>query len=189
MHFISRCITKNFPEAMALAKRALERHGFAIVREFDIRQALQAYAPVDQGPCVILNTCCPALMSDALSVDEEIGPQVLTNIVVRQRRDGVEISVVDPATTIGTVNHVVMIQMAGNLRCRLQAAFEEMNAECAAAAFARSVVEPRAESAGALSFSQSSGVTPHPSTSTAAPAPCPLMPTPAPSRQGSPRAH
>jgi uncharacterized protein (DUF302 family) len=128
MHCFSTCIARPFAEALALAKLALERHDFAVLGQVDVREALQGYAAVDFGPYVILSACSLRLAKNAaLSADDQIGPMLLSNLVVRERRQGmVEIAAVDPAATIGSLNDVDMIQTANNLRCRLRTAIEEI---------------------------------------------------------------
>ena len=130
MHCFSTCITRPFGEALTLAQQALERHGLAILGQVDVRKALQGYAAVDFGPYVILSACNLGLARRvALSADDEIGPLLLSNVVVRERRQGtVEITAVDPAATIGLVNDVDMIQTANDLRCRLREVIEEIAA-------------------------------------------------------------
>jgi uncharacterized protein (DUF302 family) len=130
MRCFSTCISRPFSDALALAEQALERHGLAILGQVDVRKALQGYAAVDFGPYVILSACSLRLAkSAALLADDEIGPMLLSSIVVRERRQGmVEITAVNPAATIGSLNDVVMIQTANDLRCQLQAAVEEIAA-------------------------------------------------------------
>ena len=128
MHCFSTCIARPFTAALVLAKQALERHGLAILGQVDVRKALQGYAAVDFGPYVILSACSLRLAKNAaLSTKDEIGPMLLNNLVIRERRQGmVEITAVDPAGTIGSLNDVEMIQTANDLRCRLRTAIEEI---------------------------------------------------------------
>src|SRR5215471_1792738 len=134
MHCFSTCVARPFAEALALAIQSLERRGFTILGQVDVRKALQGYAAVDFGPYVILSACSLRLAKNAaLSVDDEVGPMLLSNVVMRERRQGmVEITAVDPAATIGSLNDVDMIQTGNDLRCRLRAAIEEIAtlAEC-----------------------------------------------------------
>jgi uncharacterized protein (DUF302 family) len=130
MHCFSTCITRPFADVLALAKQALERHGLAILGQVDMREALQGYAAVDFGPYVILSACSLRLAkSAALLADDEIGPMLLINLVVRERRQSsVEITAVDPTATLGSLNDVDMIRTSNDLRCQLRSVFEEIAA-------------------------------------------------------------
>lgn len=138
MHFLSRCVSRNFSEALDLTRRAFKHRGLAVLGEIDVRKALQGYVSADFGPYVIFSVCCLELAKNALPADDEIGPMLVSNVVVQQRRGNVEMAVMDPVATIGSLNHVVMVQVANDLRCRLQAVFDEVDAECACDALGRS---------------------------------------------------
>jgi len=153
MHCFSTCVARPFADALALAKQTLERYGFAVLGQVDVRKALQGYAAVDFGPYVILSACSLRLAKNAaLSTKDEIGPMLLNNLVIRERRQGmVEITAVDPAATIGSLNDVDMIQTANDLRCRLRAAIEEIAtlAECEPVPRAQAACPPSAPTGAA----------------------------------------
>ena len=151
MHYLSTCIARPFTETLALARQALERHGLAILGQVDVRKALQGYTAIDFGPHVILSACSLRLAkSAALSADDKIGPLLLSSIVVRERRQGgVEITAVDPAATIGSLNDVDMIQTANDLRCRLRSMIEEIAALAEPKPVPHDAVRPPSAPAGA----------------------------------------
>jgi uncharacterized protein (DUF302 family) len=145
MRCFSKCVPRSFAESLAITRRALERHGLAIVSQADVRQALQHHVSSEFGPYVILGACCLELTRKALSSDEETSLMLpSSNVVVQQQRGAVEVAAMDPAAMIGALDDVVMIQMAIDLRCRLQAAVDEIAAECAPAPPGRSVSPQRA---------------------------------------------
>jgi uncharacterized protein (DUF302 family) len=132
VHYFSRCVAKSFAGALAVARQALERHGFAILAQIDVHKTLKERLRVDARPYVILSACSLKLARDALAADEEVGPMMLLNVAVQERDDrSIEISTVDPATTIGTINHVDVIRAATELRKQLQAVFDEIEASAA----------------------------------------------------------
>ena len=140
MRCFSKCVPRSFAESLTITKRALEHHGLAIMSQTDVRQALQHHVPSECGPYVILGACCLELTRKALSSEEETSLMLpSSNVVVQQRRGAVEVAAMDPAAMIGALDDVVMIQMAIDLRCRLQAAFDEIAAECAGAPRGQSV--------------------------------------------------
>jgi hypothetical protein len=63
----------------------------------------------------------------AIEANDSIGTILLCNVVVQQREEGhVEISTVDPATTIGTINDVSMMWIARELRSLVQQAIDDV---------------------------------------------------------------
>ena len=117
MHFISTCASMSFADAVATAKEALKCEEFWILAEIDMRQVLKEHLSVDVRPYLILSACNLPLVYRAIKADDAIGSLLLCDVVIQEQRDGcVEISVVDPAGTIGTINHVEMMSIAQELQ-------------------------------------------------------------------------
>ena len=80
-----------------------------------MHQVLIKHLSADLRPFLILSTCILPLAHRAIKADHAIGS--LLDVVIQEHRDGcVEISVVDPACIIGTVNDVEMISIAQQLQ-------------------------------------------------------------------------
>ena len=117
MHFFSKCVSIGFQDAVVATKEALKHHQFSVLAEIDMRQVLRRNLGVDLPPYLILSTCSLPLALRAIKVDHAIGSMLLCNVVVQEHSDGcVEVSVVDPTCTIGTINHVEMISIAQELQ-------------------------------------------------------------------------
>ncbi len=116
MHFLSKCVSMSFADAVGATKEALKRHEFSILAEVDMRQILRSNLSVDFQPCLILNACSLPLAQRAIETDHTMASLLLFEVVIQEHRDGrVEISVVDPTSTIGTINHVEMMSIAQEL--------------------------------------------------------------------------
>lgn len=127
MHFFSKWVDIDFAKAVAATKEALKRHQLLILAEIDMQQALRRSLAVDFRPYLILATCNLPLTHRAIKADDAIGSILLCNIVIREGGDGrVEISVVDPTCTIGTINHVEMISIAQELRSLVQKLIDDI---------------------------------------------------------------
>ena len=121
MHFFSTYASMEFADAVAAAKEALERQKFSILAEIDMHQALRKGLSLDVRPYLILSACSLPLAHRAIKADDAIGSMLLCDLVIQEHRDGcVEISVLDPACTIGTINHVEMTSIAEELRSQVQ---------------------------------------------------------------------
>jgi uncharacterized protein (DUF302 family) len=117
MHFLTTYASMAFADAVAAAKEALERQEFAILAEIDMRQILERNLSADLRPYVVLIASNLPLACRAIKADDAIASMLLCEVVIQEHGDNcVEFSVVDPACTIGTVNHVVMISIAKELQ-------------------------------------------------------------------------
>ena len=127
MHFFSTWASMSFADAVAAAKEAFRREEFLIVAEIDMRQVLKRHLSADLRPYLILSACNLPLVHRAVEADDAIGSTLLCDVVIQEHSDGcVEFSVVDPACTIGTVNHVVMISIAEELQSLLQKVMDDI---------------------------------------------------------------
>lgn len=129
MHFFSKCAGIGFADAVAAAKEALEHQEFSIPAEIDMQQVLKKNISVDLRPHLILSACSLPLAHRAIRDDDAIGATLLCDLVIQEHRDGsVEVSVVDPACTIGTINHVEMASIAQKLRSLVQNVIQDIEA-------------------------------------------------------------
>ena len=127
MHFFSKCVSMDFPDAVAMTKEVLKRHEFLILAEIDMHKVLKRHLSVDLRPYVILSTCSLPLAHRAITADDAIGSLLLCDLVIQEHSDGsVEITVADPACTIGTINHVVMISIAQELQSMVRMLMDDV---------------------------------------------------------------
>ena len=102
---------------LPLRRRLSNVKNSRFLAEIDMRQILKRNLSVDLRPYVILIASNLPLVYGAIKADDAIGSMLLCDVVIQEHSDNyVEFSVVDPACTIGTVNHVVMISIAEELQ-------------------------------------------------------------------------
>ena len=92
---------------------ALKTQGFGIITEIDMQKTLQQKMGVDFKPYLILGACNPRFAHRALSVDEEIGLLLPCNVVLKQERDGVQVSIQDPEVMFSVVDEETKKTMLG----------------------------------------------------------------------------
>ena len=127
MHFFSTYASMGFTDAVLAAKQALKRQKFSILAEIDMHKVLKKHLSVDLRPYVILSACSLPLAHRAIKADDAIGSMVLCDVVIQEHSNGyVEISVVDPACTIGTINHVEMISIAQELQSLVRKVMDDI---------------------------------------------------------------
>ena len=127
MHFFSKYINMGFADAVVATKEALQRQNLSILAEIDMHQVLKRHLSVDLRPYLILNACSLPLAHRAIKADDAIGSMLLCNLVIQEHCEGcVEISVVDPACTIGTINHVEMISIAQEMHSILRKLMDDI---------------------------------------------------------------
>ena len=127
MRYISNSTDMSFDDTVATTREALKRHHFAILAEIDLGKVFRKYLAVDTRPYIILCACSPRLAHRAIEADNQIGPMVFCNLLVQQHKGGsVQISVTDPADTIGTINNVDLTWLTRELRSKVQQVIDDV---------------------------------------------------------------
>src|SRR6516165_1903456 len=132
----------SFDDTVATTREALKRHHFAILAEIDLGKVFRKYLAVDPRPYIILCACSPRLAHRAIEADNQIGPMVFCNLLVQQHKGGsVQISVTDPADTIGTINNVDLTWLTRELRSKVQQVIDDVTSRPASQSISRSSEE------------------------------------------------
>jgi len=125
-HF-SKTVDMRFDDAVICTKDALKRHNFRVISEIDMKDNFKTTINIDFHPYLILGACNPELTYLALRAEDKIGTMLPCNIVLQQRDDGrVEVSAIDPVASMQAITHVVVNQVAREIRSHLQSVIDEV---------------------------------------------------------------
>ena len=128
-HF-STTVEKSFNEAVVATKEALRRHHFRVLTEIDMKDNLKKGLNVEFRPYLILGACNPELTYRALKAEDKLGVLLPCNVVVQQQKNGnVEVSAVDPVLSMEAIDHVVVAQVAQDIRSHLRQVINEIGRE------------------------------------------------------------
>ena len=118
----TKCVQDTFDNAKARVVEALKDEGFGVLTEIDVRATLKAKLGVDFRRYTILGACNPQFAFRALNVEDKIGTMLPCNVVVQEKGDGIEVSVVDPVASMQAIENEALAAIANEVRQRLQAA-------------------------------------------------------------------
>jgi len=125
-HF-SKIVHMTFDEVVASTKQALAKHNFRILTEINMEDNFKKALKLPFRPYLILGACNPQLTYKALQAEDKVGTMLPCNVVVQQKQDGeVEVSAVDPVESLQPINHIVIDQLAHEIRAHLQNVIDEV---------------------------------------------------------------
>ncbi|TVQ82757.1 MAG: DUF302 domain-containing protein [Bacteroidetes bacterium] len=132
MSYYFSTILKNtsYEQAIELATRELQKEGFGVLTQINVKETLKNKIDADFRPYIILGACNPHFAHKALLAEDKLGVFLPCNVVVEQHDDGsVEVSTVDPHAMMASVTNPQLEKLAEEVRQKVQRVIEGVGAE------------------------------------------------------------
>lgn len=111
----------SFDEAIEQVTNELKKEGFGVLTEIDVQSTLKNKIDVDFRKYKILGACNPHFAYKALQTEDKIGALLPCNVVVQELESGeVEVSAVDPITSMNVVENAEMEGLAKEVKEKLK---------------------------------------------------------------------
>ena len=126
-YYFSKSVNMSFDDAVISTKEALKRHSFRVLTEINMKDNFKKGLNIEFRPYLILGACNSELTYRALEAEDKVGTMLPCNIIVQQLKDGlVEVSAVDPVASMQAITHVVVGQVAREIRSHLQKVVDDV---------------------------------------------------------------
>ena len=117
---LSKIVNLSYGEAIEKVTSELQKEGFGILTEIDVKATLKKKLDVDFNEYKILGACNPTFAYKALQVEEEIGLLLPCNVIVYVNADQkTVVSAIDPSSAMQVVNKPEMEEFAGLIKDKL----------------------------------------------------------------------
>ena len=124
-HF-SKKLSLDFNVAVEKVTEALQKEGFGILTEIDVKETLKKKLDVDFRPYRILGACNPPFAYAALKIEDKIGTMLPCNVIVQKLEDGVEVSAIDPVASMTAVKNKNLNEVALTIQNKLKSVIENL---------------------------------------------------------------
>lgn len=105
MYGYSKKTDLDFDDAVARVRVELEREGFGVLTEIDVRQTLKKKLDIDFDDYIILGACNPPLAYEALKAEREIGLLLPCNVIVYVSKGETHVSAILPTIAMSMVDN------------------------------------------------------------------------------------
>jgi uncharacterized protein (DUF302 family) len=106
----------DFETVDAKVRDALADKGFGILTEIDVKATMKKKIGKEMPSYRILGACNPEMAWEAIVIEPRVGAMLPCNVIIRQTRDGVEVSAVDPVASMKAIDNDDLVQVAGEVR-------------------------------------------------------------------------
>ena len=129
-YYISTTLQKPFDQTISAVTEALQKEGFGVLTEIDVKATMKKKLDVDFRNYRILGACNPPFAHKALEAEDKIGTMLPCNVIVQEHQSGsVEIAAVDPVSSMQAVNNPALAPVAEEIQGRLRRVIESLREE------------------------------------------------------------
>ena len=106
----------SFDEADARTRAALQAHGFGVLTKIDVAATMKKKLDRDMPGYRILGACNPNMAWEAIGMEPKIGAMLPCNVILREVKDGIEVSAIDPVASMSAVENKALPGVALQVR-------------------------------------------------------------------------
>jgi uncharacterized protein (DUF302 family) len=124
----SKKVNTAFNETIEKVTDELQKEGFGVLTEIDVKETLKKKLDVDFRKYKILGACNPPQAYKALSTEENIGVMLPCNVIVQEKEDGsVQVSAINPMEAMKTIGNPKLEDVAKTVSQKLVNVLNNLN--------------------------------------------------------------
>ncbi len=113
-------VDASFEDAVQKVKEELQKEGFGVLTEIDVKATMKKKLDLDYENYLILGACNPSFAHKALEAEKEIGLLLPCNVVVYEDGGSVFVSVILPTVAMGMVENSDLPNIAAEVEEKLK---------------------------------------------------------------------
>jgi uncharacterized protein (DUF302 family) len=126
-YYLSKILYMSFDDAVARVTTELEKKGFGLLTEIDVREALKKKLDVNFKKYKILGACNPFFAYKALQVEDKIGTMLPCNVIVQEISENVvEVAAIDPIASMRAIDNTELRSVAEQVQAIIKKMIEAL---------------------------------------------------------------
>lgn len=122
----SKKIKLTFEKAIEKTREELQKEGFGVLTEIDIKATLKKKLDVTMENYTILGACHPKSAHQAIQSEIEIGLMLPCNVIVYQKNGDVFVSAIMPSIAMGMIENENLGEIASDIESRLKTVIDSL---------------------------------------------------------------
>lgn len=117
-------LNRPYEEVVAKVTQALQKEGFGILTEINIRDKMKEKLGVEFNKYVILGACSPPNAYRALQAEPDIGLMLPCNVIIYESGGKTVLAVIRPSVAMQLIENEALAKTAVEVEARLKKVFE-----------------------------------------------------------------
>ncbi len=120
-YYFNKTVKGNFEDIIEKITEELEKEGFGVLTDIDIKSTFKKKLDVDFQNYRILGACNAPYAHKALTAEDKVGTMLPCNVIVQQLDDNsIEIAAVNPLASMQAINNSELKEIADEISEKLK---------------------------------------------------------------------
>ncbi|MBI5324634.1 MAG: DUF302 domain-containing protein [Ignavibacteriae bacterium] len=126
-YYFNKTLNTSFENAIERVTAELQKEGFGILTEIDVKATMKKKLDVDFRNYKILGACNPPFAYRALTAEDKIGTMLPCNVIVQEISENqIEVAAIDPVASMMAIKNPELGELALDVRALLQKVIENL---------------------------------------------------------------
>ncbi len=120
MYQYKKEVGMSYPEAVARAREELQKEGFGVLTEIDVKATLKKKLDVDFEDYIILGACNPSMAYKALQAEQDLGLMLPCNMIVYSKKGKTFVAAIKPTVQMEKIRNSKLRGIAAQVEEKLK---------------------------------------------------------------------
>jgi uncharacterized protein (DUF302 family) len=126
-YYFAKTLPPGFDEALRRTRDALQKEGFGVITEIDLKSTFKTKLGIEFRNYRILGACNPSLALLALQIEDKVGTMLPCNVVVQDVGEGkIEVAAIDPVASMQAIDSPSLKAAASEVQAKLRKVIQSL---------------------------------------------------------------